>query len=83
MSITKLFDIANLFNLIGSDGMKHIILSAILTVVGKLLLPLWVVCPLVFAIGIVKEIYDKVSGKGCAEWKDIICDIIGIIIGAL
>lgn len=73
----------NLFNLIGYDGCKHIILSAILTVVGKLLLPLWVVCPLVFAIGIVKEIYDKVSGKGCAENKDMVCDIIGIIIGAL
>lgn len=73
----------NIFNITGNDGMKHIILSAILTVVGKLLLPLWVVCPLVFAIGIVKEIYDKVSGKGCAENKDMVCDIIGIIIGAL
>lgn len=73
----------NLFTLIGYDGYKHIILSDILTVVGKLLLPLWVVCPLVFAIGIFKEIYDKVSGKGCAENKDMVCDIIGIIIGAL
>lgn len=72
-----------LFDMIGFDGCKHIILSAILTVVGKFLLPLWVVCPLVFAIGIVKEIYDKVSGKGCAENKDMVCDIIGIIIGAL
>lgn len=72
-----------LFDLIGFDGCKHIILSAILTVVGKLLLPLWVVCPLVFAIGIAKEIYDKVSGKGCAENKDMVCDVIGIIIGAL
>ena len=72
-----------LFDMVGFDGCKHIILSAILTVVGKLLLPLWVVCPLVFALGIVKEIYDKVSGKGCAENKDMVCDIIGIIIGAL
>lgn len=77
MKINKLFELA------GFDGCKHIILSAILTVVGKLLLPLWVVCPLVFSIGIVKEIYDKVSGKGCAENKDMVCDIIGIIIGAL
>lgn len=72
-----------IFNLIGSDGMKHIILSAILTVVGKFLLPLWVVCPLVFATGIAKEVYDKVSGKGCAELKDIACDVVGVIIGAL
>jgi Fe-S cluster biosynthesis and repair protein YggX len=35
------------------------------------------------SIGIGKEVYDKVSKKGWAEWKDIICDIIGIIIGAL
>lgn len=28
-------------------------------------------------------IYDKVSEKGCCEWNDIICNIIGIIIGAL
>lgn len=40
-----------LFNLAGSDGMKHIILSAILTVV--------------------------------AERKDIACDVVGVIIGAL
>lgn len=73
--------IANLFNLIGSDGMKHIILSAILTVVAKWLLPVWVAAVLVLLIGIIKEAYDKVSGKGCAEWKDIICDIIGILIG--
>ena len=30
-----------------------------------------------------KEAYDKISGKGCAEWKDIICDNIGILIGIL
>lgn len=75
--------IANNFNLIGTDGMKHIILSAILTVVAKWLLPVWVAVALVLLIGIIKEIYDRVSGKGCAEWKDIICDIIGILIGIL
>ena len=72
-----------IFQIIGSDGMKHIILSAILTVVAKWLLPVWVAVALVLLIGIIKEIYDRVSGKGCAEWKDIICDIIGILIGIL
>lgn len=65
------------------DGMKHIILSAILTIVAKWLLPVWVAVGVVLSIGIAKEIYDKVSGKGCAEWKDIVCDIIGILIGIL
>lgn len=78
-----MIELNRLFDMIGYDGMKHIILSAILTVVAKFLLPLWVVCPLVFAIGIAKEIYDKVSGKGCAELKDIACDVVGVIIGAL
>lgn len=78
--LIKLF---NINNLIGSDGMKHIILSAILTVVAKWLLPVWVAVGVVMAIGIAKEIYDKVSEKGCCEWKDIMCDLIGIVIGVL
>ena len=72
----------NFFNLAGYDGCKHIILSAILTVVGDYLLPLWVVVPIVFAVGLAKEVYDS-TGKGYAEWKDVVCNVIGIIIGAL
>lgn len=68
---------------VGYDGCKHIILSAILTVVAKWLLPLWVAILIVLAIGIAKEVYDKASGKGRAEWKDVVCDIVGIIIGVL
>lgn len=71
------------FSWIGNDGMKHIILSAILTVVAKWLLPVWVAVALVLLIGIIKEVYDKISDKGFSEWKDIICDIIGILIGIL
>ena len=63
--------------------MKHIILSAILTVVGKWLLPVWVAVGVVLAIGIAKEVYDKVSGRGCAEWKDLVCDVVGIVIGVM
>jgi hypothetical protein len=69
--------------MIGYDGCKHIILSAILTVVAKWLLPVWVAVALVLLIGIIKEIYDRVSGKGCAEWKDLLADVVGIIIGVL
>ena len=72
-----------IFAWIGNDGCKHIILSAILTIVAKWLLPVWVAVVLVLLIGIIKEVYDKISGKGSAEWKDIICDIIGISIGIL
>ena len=72
-----------LFNLLGNDGCKHIILSAILTVGLNLFLQWWVAALITIAIGIGKEIYDKVSGKGCAEWKDMACDIVGIIIGIM
>ena len=73
----------NIFNIAGYDGCKHIIISAILTVVAKWLRPVWVAVGVVLTIGIAKEIYDKLSGKGCAEWKDIACDTAGIIIGIM
>lgn len=72
-----------IFSAIGCDGCKHIIISAVLTVVAKWLLPVWVAVALVLSIGIAKELYDKVSGKGCAELKDVACDVAGVIIGAL
>ena len=50
---------------------------------AKWLLTVWVAVGVVLAIGIAKKVYDKVSGRGCAENKDMVCDIIGIIIGAL
>lgn len=75
--------IEKFFNYAKYDGCKHIIISAVLTAVLSLLVS-WVIASVaVFAIGVLKEIYDRITGKGCAEAKDIVCDIIGIIIGAL
>ena len=82
--MSKLLNILNnLYNAAGYDGMKHIVLSAVLTVMLKLVFPIYVAVPTVFLVGMLKEIYDKKSGKGCAETKDMVCNIIGIIIGAL
>lgn len=79
----KLLNIlSNLYDMAGYDGLKHIVLSAVLTVGFNLFLPWWVSVIIVLLIGIAKEIYDS-TGKGCCEWKDIICDLIGIIIGIL
>lgn len=72
-----------LFELIAEDGMKHIIVSAALTAVLGLLLPKVVAAVIVFIIGGCKEMYDKSTGKGQLQTKDIICNIIGIVIGAL
>lgn len=65
------------------DKYKHVVVSAIIAVALNLFLPWWVAALITLAIGVGKEVYDKVSGKGFAEWKDIICDIIGILIGIL
>ena len=46
----------------------------------SLFLSWWGAVLITLAIGIGKEVYDKISGKGCAEWLDLIADIVGIII---
>ena len=68
---------------IGTDGLKHIVVSSVLATLLKLFLPLWLAFLLTILVGIVKEVYDKLSHKGCAEIKDIVCDLIGAIIGIL
>ena len=65
------------------DKYKHIVVSAIIAVTLNLILPWWVAALITLTIGIGKEIYDKASGKGRAEWKDIVCDVAGVIIGIL
>jgi hypothetical protein len=64
----------------GSDGMMHVILSAIIVTLLGWIMPWWLAGVLTIGLGIGKEVYDS-TGKGCAEWKDIVCDVIGIIIG--
>lgn len=52
-------------------------------VILGLILPTWVAALATLCVGISKEVYDKISGNGCFEWMDIICDCIGILIGIL
>lgn len=65
------------------DKYKHIVVSAIMAVALNLFLPWWVAALITLVIGIGKEVYDKVSKKGCAEWKDLLADLVGILIGVL
>ena len=69
--------------LLSEDKLKHIVVSAIICVALNLFLPWWVAAILTLAIGISKEVYDKVSGKGHPEWKDLVADLVGILIGVL
>lgn len=66
-----------------NDKLLHIVVSAVIMVVLGLILPTLVAALATLCVGIGKEIYDKVSGNGCFEWADIICDCIGILIGVL
>ncbi len=70
-----------LFNLAGYDGLKHLVLSMLITKVLLLFLPIYLAILIALVISISKEVYDKISGRGCAEWKDVICNLIGILIG--
>ena len=65
------------------DKYKHIVVSAIIAVTLNLFLPWWGAALITLAIGIGKEVYDKVRGKGYAEWKDLLADLVGILIGIL
>lgn len=65
------------------DKYKHVVVSAIIMVAFNLFLPWWVAALSTLAVGIGKEVYDKVSGRGCSEWKDLLADVVGIMIGIL
>jgi Na+-translocating ferredoxin:NAD+ oxidoreductase RnfD subunit len=70
-------------SLLAEDKLKHIVVSAIIAVALNLFLPWLAAAGIAFAIGVGKEVYDMVSGKGCSEWGDLLADVVGIIIGIL
>ena len=67
----------------GKDKLYHILVSAVMVAVLGLFMPTWVAVLATLCVGIAKEVYDKVSGKGCFEWMDLVCDCIGVLIGVL
>lgn len=74
--------IKNVLNQIRKDDLLHILFSVIIMTVLKLLLPWWIAALITLIVGILKEIvWDKILEKGTPEWRDIVSDIIGIIIG--
>lgn len=76
--------IGRILSWFGTDGLAHIIVSAVLLLILQVIFP-WDISVLVtLFIGIAKEmIYDKCMKKGTPQWKDIICDIVGIVIGCM
>lgn len=73
--------IQNIINRIGIDKILHVLVSLVLMLEFQRFLPVWGALTVVLAIGIIKEVYDKMSGKGSPDWRDIVADCIGIILG--
>lgn len=69
---------------IRKDDLLHIICSIIITSIFNLFFVWWIAVIITFVIGILKElIWDRLLKKGTPEWRDILSDIIGILIGLL
>lgn len=71
-------------NYVRMDGLLHILCVAILALSLFSFLPYILSIIIVAAIAIAKElIYDLWLKKGVAEWRDIICDLAGIIYASI
>ena len=67
---------------IRQDGLLHILVSALLVIAISVLLPLWLSLVISFIFGIGKELWDKYHG-GVPSWHDVICDVVGLAVGAI
>lgn len=67
----------------GADGMMHFIVSSVISALLKTLVGVFPSIVITLTIGIAKEVYDRISKKGRAEWKDVVCDILGMLVGVL
>lgn len=66
-------------DLVGADGLKHIVVSAVMTALLALVMPAHLAGLIVLALGVVKEVLDgKTDGK--REMKDLVCNLLGILI---
>lgn len=68
----------------GSDGLLHIICSIVIVSVCNLFLPLYMAVAITIIVGLGKEfVWDKWLGKGTFDKKDLLADVIGILIGCI
>lgn len=76
--------IAKILGYFGQDGLAHILVSLVLCAVLGAFLPLWAAVVITLALGFIKElVWDLWLEKGTAEWRDIVSDAVGILLGVL
>lgn len=69
---------------LGQDALLHIVVCSILVGALNIVMPLWLAVVITAVVGVAKEfVYDKWLKKGTFEIKDLVCDLIGILIGCL
>lgn len=68
---------------LGIDGLTHIIVMAIVSKLVLCVVPVWLMLLLMLCVAVSKELLDRFTGQGCAEWKDLVCDVIGIVIALI
>lgn len=74
--------IGRLLKYFGQDGLAHILVSLVLCAVLGVFLPLWAAVLITLSVGFIKElVWDKLLKKGTAEWRDIIADAVGVLLG--
>lgn len=76
--------IKNVIEKIRKDDLLHLVCCIVLVKFLSFLLPLWVAATLTIIVAILKEVlWDKILKHGTPEWRDLVSDIIGIIIGVI
>ena len=75
---------SRILSYLGQDGLLHLLVSLVLCLFLSALMPLWASASITFLIGAAKELaWDGALQKGTVEWKDIVADIAGVLIGVL
>ena len=76
--------IAKILGYFGQDGLAHVLVSLVLCAVLGVFLPLWAAVLITLSVGFIKElVWDLWMEKGAAEWRDIVSDAVGILLGVL
>lgn len=67
----------------GQDGLAHILVSLVLCAVLGAFLPLWAAAIIALSVGFIKElVWDMWLKRGTCDLKDVLCDVMGILLGA-
>jgi hypothetical protein len=63
-----------------NDKIQHFIVGFALSITGVILFP-FILLGFVFGIG--KEFYDEISGKGVADWQDMVATFCGAVFASM